>query len=123
MIKMQLARQEKREKRKLRVRKTLRGNHEKPRMCVFKSNKHIGVQLIDDEKGITICSAATIDKDFQGSDFCKKTKDSAKKVGAKIAEIAKKHNISEVIFDRGRFKYHGLLAELAEGARASGLKF
>lgn len=115
--------QETRNKRALRVRKNLRGNNEKPRLTVFKSNKHISVQLIDDENGLTIGSAATIDKDFKGTDFGKKTKDAAKKVGEKIAEIAKKHNISEVIFDRGRFKYHGILAELAEGARASGLKF
>lgn len=119
----QKAKQERREKRALRVRKTLRGNHEKPRLCVFKSNRHISVQLIDDEKGITIGSAATIDKDFQGTEFAKKSKESAKKVGEKIAEIAKKNNINEVIFDRGRFKYHGILAEVAEGARASGLKF
>ncbi len=114
---------ETRHKRALRVRKKLRGNHEKPRLCVFKSNRHIGVQLIDDENGVTIGSAATIDKDFQGTDFAKKTKDAAKKVGQKIAEIAKKNNISEVIFDRGSNKYHGILAELAESARASGLKF
>ena len=92
-------------------------------MCVFKSNKHISVQLIDDEKGVTIGSAGTLDKELKGTDFATKNKESAKKVGEMIAEVAKKNNIIEVIFDRGKFKYHGILAELADGARASGLKF
>lgn len=112
-----------REKRAMRVRRKLRGNHEIPRMSVFKSNQHIAVQLIDDETGRTLGSASTFDKDFKGTQFAKKNKVSAKKLGEKIADVAKKHNIHEVIFDRGPFKYHGILAELANGARESGLKF
>jgi large subunit ribosomal protein L18 len=112
-----------RHKRTMRVRKKLRGTSSKPRLCVVKSNKHIQVQLIDDEKGQTLGSTATFAKEFCETEFNKKNKASAAKLGEKIAEIAKKHNVSEVIFDRGPFKYHGILAALAEGARTAGLQF
>jgi large subunit ribosomal protein L18 len=112
-----------RTKRSLRVRKKLRGTASKPRLSVHKSNKNIQAQLIDDEKGVTLGMAATFSKEFAGTAFAKKSKESAKKLGEKIAEIAKKHNVQEVVFDRGPFKYHGILAELADAARANGLKF
>jgi large subunit ribosomal protein L18 len=110
-------------KRALRVRKHLRGTSEKPRLSVVKSNKHIQVQLIDDEKGLTLGHTATFAKEFKTTEFCAKNKKSARKLGEHIAEIAKKQNIKEVIFDRGPFKYHGILAELADGAREAGLQF
>lgn len=112
-----------RKTRAMRVRKKLRGTGLKPRLCVVKSNKHIQVQLIDDEAGKTLGSTATFSKEFANTDFAKKNKASAAKLGEKIAEIAKEQNVTEVVFDRGPFKYHGILAALADGARAAGLQF
>jgi large subunit ribosomal protein L18 len=110
-------------RRALRVRKRVRGTTEKPRLSVVKSNKHIQVQLIDDEKGITLGHLATFAKQFRETEFSCKNKNSARKLGELIAAIAKDKNIKEVVFDRGRFKYHGILAELANAARAAGLQF
>lgn len=112
-----------RKNRTFRVRKKLQGTSLRPRLCVVKSNKHIHAQLIDDEAGTTLGTVATFAKEFQGTEFAKKNKASATKLGEKIAEIAKQHNVSQVIFDRGPFKYHGILAALADGARAAGLQF
>lgn len=112
-----------RSKRRASVRNKLRGTGLRPRMCVVKSNKHIAVQLIDDEKAVTLGSTATFSKEFKSTEFNKKNKESAKKLGQRIAEIAKEKNITEVIFDRGCSKYHGVLAELANAAREAGLKF
>lgn len=112
-----------REKRALRVRKHLRGTSVKPRLCVFKSNCHIQAQLIDDEAGKTIGGISTYAKEFRNTEFNKKNKASARKLGEHIAEIAKSKNIKEIVFDRGSHKYHGVLAELADAARAGGLKF
>ena len=110
-------------KRALRNRKHLRGTAQKPRLCVVKTNKHIQAQLIDDEAGQTLGSASTQAKDFKSLDFAGRNKQSAKKIGEIIGEIAKQKNIKEVVFDRGPFKYHGILAELADAARAAGLQF
>lgn len=112
-----------RQKRAMRVRKGLRGNAQKPRLCAVKSNCHIQVQLIDDEAGKTLAGVATFAKEFRGTPFCKKNKASAKRLGEHIAEQALKLGIKEVIFDRGPFKYHGVLAELADAARSAGLQF
>lgn len=109
-----------RKKRQMRIRKKLKGVAERPRLSVSKTLKHIGVQLIDDEKGQTLASFSTLSKDAKGQ---KKSKEGARFIGKKIAELAKKKNIEKVIFDRGRFKYHGLVAELADAARESGIKF
>lgn len=105
-------------KRVMRVRKKVKGTAEKPRLSVSKTLKHIYVQLIDDAKGITLCGFGTMGKKGQ-----KKSKESAAWVGTQIAELAKKQNIEEVVFDRGRYKYHGLIAALADKAREAGLKF
>lgn len=118
-----LRKQEIRLKRAMRVRKKLRGTSAKPRLCVVKSNKHIQVQLIDDEAGKTLGTAATFAKEYCNTEFSKKNKASAAKLGEKIAEIAKGQNVTEVVFDRGPFKYHGILAALADSARAAGLQF
>lgn len=112
-----------RKRRTMRVRQKLRGTSSKPRLCVIKSNKHIHVQLIDDESGKTLGMAGTFDKEFRNTDFSKKNKASATKLGEKIAEIAKQNDVKVVIFDRGPFKYHGILAALADSARAAGLQF
>jgi len=90
-----------RKKRAMRVRKHLRGTASKPRLCVVKTNKHIQAQLIDDEQGITLASASTFSKELQNSEFNRKNKSSARKIGESIADIAKSKNIKEVIFDRG----------------------
>lgn len=118
-----LKKQELRHKRSMRVRKHLHGSIVKPRLCVVKSNKHIQVHLIDDENGVTLGSTATFAKEFRSTEHNCKNKSSARKLGERIAEIAKEKNIKEVVFDRGPFKYHGILAELADAARAGGLKF
>ncbi len=107
----------------LRVRKQVRGTAEKPRLSVFKSNMHIFAQLIDDEKGFTLASAGTVMKDFQDNKLGKKSKEAARAVGAKIADVAKQKNIANAVFDRGFNKYHGLLAEVANAARETGLQF
>lgn len=112
-----------RQKRAFRVRKRLHGTAKKPRLSVHKSNKHIIAQLIDDEKGVTIGMVGTNSKSLKGTEFSKKNKASAEHLGKEIAKIAKSHDIEEVQFDRGQFNYHGILASLADAARAEGLKF
>lgn len=110
-------------RRALRVRKKVQGTDTKPRMCVVKTNKHIQVQLINDEAGKTVAALSTKSKELQKTPYTKKNKASAKALGEMIAEKAKKLGISEVVFDRGPFRYHGILAELADSARAGGLQF
>lgn len=115
------SRNDKRVKRHLRVRKNLIGTPEKPRLCVFRSNKNISAQIIDDENGNTLVSASTLEKELKGENGGKK--DAAKKVGELIAKRALDKGIENVAFDRGGFLYHGRVKELAEGAREAGLKF
>jgi len=118
----QLHRNHIRTKRAMRVRQRLRGNQEKPRLSVFKSSKHLYVQLIDDVQSTTIASTSTLSKEFRQTEYNRKNKDSAKQLGLKIAELAKGKNIKTVVFDRGRFKYHGVIASIADGAREGGLQ-
>lgn len=108
--------------RAIRVRKHIRGTSNKPRLSVMKSNQHIAVQIIDDEKAITLASASTLMKEFRSKKLGR-TKEAAKQIGAKIAELAKAQDIEAVVFDRGHNKFHGLIAELANAARANGLQF
>ena len=112
-----------RARRLLRVRSQVKGTALKPRMSVLKSNKHLAVQIIDDEASVTLFSASTMTQERKTLQFGKKSKEAAKHLGVKIAEMAKKHNVERVVFDRGRYKYHGLLAELANSAREAGLQF
>lgn len=123
MIHKSKNRQRLRTNRAFRVRKSIKGTASKPRLSVFKSNCHVQAQLIDDATGTTIGTAATFGKDLRTTQFNKKNKASARKIGELIAEIAKSKNIKEVVFDRGPFKYHGILAELANAAREGGLQF
>ena len=116
-------RNQQRKRRVFRVRKQVRGNSVKPRLSVLKTNKHISVQLIDDENHITLGSAGTCAKENQKTELGKKSKESAKHIGKKIAEIAQGLQIKTVVFDRGRLKYHGIIAELANAAREAGLQF
>lgn len=111
-----------RKTRALRVRKKVRGTAEIPRMCVVKTNKHIQVQIIDDEAHATLCSASTLSKELKGTEFACRSKASAAKLGEIIAKAAQGLKIKQVKFDRGQFKYHGILAELADAARKAGLQ-
>ena len=113
---------EKKQRRAMRVRKLVRGTQVKPRMCVVKTNKHIQVQLINDDQGQTLASLSTNAKELKQQET-KKNKATAKMLGEMIAEKAKKLGISQVVFDRGPFRFHGILAELANSARAGGLQF
>ena len=110
-------------RRKNRVRKKLRGTAEQPRLSVHRSNKHIYCQLIDDETGQTIASASTRDKDLAGSIKFGGNVDAAKQIGEAIAERAKSAGVKTVRFDRGRYNYHGRVAEVANAAREAGLEF
>ena len=114
---------EKRVKRHARVRKNLFGTPERPRLCVYRSNKNISAQVIDDVNGVTLVSASSLDKELKGEIGYGGNKEAAKKVGEALAKRALAKGIEEVCFDRGGFLYHGRVEQLAEGAREAGLKF
>ncbi|MHC6178393.1 50S ribosomal protein L18 [Clostridium sp. JNZ X4-2] len=109
-----------RTKRHLRVRKKIFGTAEKPRLSVYRSDKNIYAQIIDDIKGATLVSASSLDKEFQGIGS---NREAAKTVGEIIAKKAIEKGIKEVVFDRGGYIYHGRVQNLAEGAREAGLEF
>lgn len=111
-----------RAKRVRRIRKKLSGTAERPRLCVFKSNKHIYAQIVDDSIGQTLVSMSTLSKSFEAKDAKGKV-GIAKEIGLAIAERAKAAGISKVIFDRGGYVYHGRVKSLSEGAREGGLEF
>ena len=119
----QLSRNDRRLKRHARVRKNVFGTPEKPRMCVFRSNANISVQIIDDVSGTTLASASSIDKDLKAEIGYGGNKAAAAKVGKAIAEKAAAKGITEVCFDRGGYLFHGRVKELADAAREGGLKF
>ena len=107
-------------KRHVRVRAKIAGTAARPRLCVYRSNANISAQIIDDERGVTLVSASTLEASFEGIGS---NKEAAKKVGLMIAQRAIDKGISEVVFDRGGYIYHGRVSELAAGAREGGLKF
>ena len=109
-----------RQKRHLRVRNHVAGTAQRPRLNVFRSLAHIYAQIIDDDKGMTLAAASSLDKDFQGKGG---NIAAAKAVGAAIAKKALEKGITEVVFDRGGYIYHGRVAALAQAARDGGLKF
>ena len=106
--------------RHVRVRGKISGTPERPRLSVFRSNANIYAQIIDDVAGVTLVSASTLEKDFEGTGS---NKEAARKVGVVLAERAKAKGITTVVFDRSGYIYHGRVAELAEGAREGGLEF
>ena len=107
-------------RRHKRVRAKISGTAECPRLNVFRSSQHIYAQIIDDVKGVTLAAASTTEKGFEGNGGnC----EAAKKVGLMIAEKAQAAGITDVVFDRGGYVYHGRVAALAEGAREGGLNF
>ncbi|WP_281228005.1 50S ribosomal protein L18 [Flavobacterium aquiphilum] len=116
---MSLTKPERRQRIRFRIRKTISGSAAKPRLSVFRSNKEIYAQLIDDVNGVTILAASSREKEIgKGTNI-----EVATAVGKLAAEKALKAGISEVTFDRGGYLYHGRIKSLAEGARAAGLKF
>jgi large subunit ribosomal protein L18 len=112
-----------RETRKARVRKKIMGSKKRPRLNVYRSNKHIYAQLVEDMDGGTIVSVSTLSKEFRQDVSKMKKVDAAKKVGELIGKLAKEKNIEKVVFDRSGYLYHGRVKALAEGAREAGLKF
>lgn len=116
-------RNEARKRRHLRVRKRVQGSVERPRLNVYRSNKHIYAQVIDDVNGATLVSASTLDKELReavtnGSDV-----EAARKVGELVAKRALAKGLSSVVFDRGGYLYHGRVQALADAAREAGLEF
>lgn len=107
-------------KRHKRIRAKISGTAARPRLDVFRSNANIYAQIIDDENGVTLLSASTLDKEFEGYGG---NKEAAKAVGTMIAKRALERGITEVVFDRGGYVYHGRVQALAEAAREGGLKF
>ncbi len=119
MIK-KINRKEERQRRHTRVRNKISGTPERPRLCIFRSNNNLYVQVIDDIAANTLVAASTLDKEVKEKHA---NKQAAKEVGALIAKRALEKNIKEVVFDRGGYIYHGVVKELAEAAREAGLVF
>ena len=113
-------RKEQRERRHLRVRRKISGTAERPRLCVYRSNSNLYVQIIDDVAGNTLVQASTLDKEVKTKHA---NKEAAKEVGKLVAKRALEKNIKSVVFDRGGYIYHGVVKELAESAREGGLEF
>lgn len=116
---MKISKKQARAKRKIRIRKKISGTQSRPRLVVFRSNKHIYAQLINDEQAATLASFSSCNLDGEN----KLTVETAKNVGKMIAEKAKSQNIESVVFDRNGYYYHGRVKALADGAREMGLKF
>ena len=110
-----------RQRRHLRLRKRVTGTPERPRLAVFRSLTHIYAQVIDDTQGRTLAAASDLEKDLRAGEG--KKSDSARRVGALIAERAKTAGVTQVVFDRGGFQFHGRVKALAESAREAGLTF
>ncbi|MBJ7504749.1 MAG: 50S ribosomal protein L18 [Ilumatobacteraceae bacterium] len=115
-------RHELRLRRHRRVRKKVRGTAVRPRLAIYRSNKHLIAQVIDDDSGRTIASASSLEADFRKTQSGS-TVAAAAAVGSLVAERTKQAGISSVVFDRGGFLYHGRIAAIAEAARAAGLEF
>ena len=107
-------------RRHIRVRRKISGTTERPRLCVYISNKNLFVQVIDDVNGVTLAQASTLDKEVKTKHA---NKEAAKEVGALVAKRAMEKNITTVVYDRGGYVYHGVVKELAEAAREAGLVF
>ena len=114
---------EERLRRHTRVRKKISGTAETPRLSVYRSLNHIYVQIIDDVKGVTLCSASTMDKEVKGEIKDMTKTDAAKAVGKKVAERALAKGVKAVVFDRGGYLYTGRVQAVADGAREAGLNF
>ena len=119
-----LSPRELKERRKLRVRRKIQKTYSgRPRLSVFRSNKHIYAQVIDDDKGATLAAASTLDKDLKGEGKSGADRGAAEAVGKLLAERAKAAGVTKVVFDRGGYIYHGRVKALADAAREGGLTF
>ena len=114
---------EARKRRQRRIRARIQGSAERPRLNVFRSTNHIYAQLIDDNAGVTLASASTLDQTLREATAALKKAEAARLVGEALGERALAAGLQEVVFDRGGYRYHGRVAALAEGARHAGLKF
>ena len=112
-----------RQKRHIRVRGSVFGTAERPRLNVFRSSKHIYAQVIDDTQGRTVAAASTMDKELRDKLSDRNKTDEAREVGKLLAERARDKGVSKVVFDRGGWLYHGRVKSLADGAREQGLEF
>jgi large subunit ribosomal protein L18 len=110
-----------RTRRHARVRKSVTGTAERPRLAVFRSNRHVVAQVIDDRAGVTVAAASTLETDLRGGTTS--NREAAAKVGTLVAERAKAAGVDTVVFDRGGFRYQGRVAALADAAREAGLEF
>ncbi|MCC5915554.1 MAG: 50S ribosomal protein L18 [Balneolaceae bacterium] len=114
---------ERRNKIRRRIRSTIRGTGERPRLSIFKSSKHVYLQLINDRENVTLLSVSTKSKDLQDQIDGKEKLESAKVVGETLAKAASEQGINKVVFDRSGYKYHGIVKAAADGAREGGLDF
>lgn len=117
----QKAKQTRRTRRRTGIRKRVSGTGTVPRLCIYRSLRHVYVQVVNDLDGTTLCAASTMDKGFSGD--ATGNAEAAKAVGKLIAERAKAKGVEKVVFDRGGFRYHGRVQALADAAREGGLKF
>ena len=120
---MALTKRESRTRRHTRVRKKITGTPERPRLCVFRSEKHIYAQIIDDSLGRTLCSASSLSPEIRNEDAKGSAVAGARLVGKLVAQKAAEANVKKAVFDRGGYRYHGRVKELAEAAREAGLEF
>jgi len=112
-----------RRRRKLRFMKKIRGTSDRPRLCVYRSNKHIYAQIVDDQETRTLASVSTLSKELASLADKRATTEAARKVGELIARKARERNIQKVVFDRNGFLYHGRVRAVADAAREAGLEF
>ena len=112
-----------RERRKLRIRRKISGGTERPRLSIFRSGRHVYVQVVNDADGKTLAAASTLSRDLKSTLSEDNKTDAAKKVGALIAKICLERKIDKVVFDRNGYLYHGRVKALADAAREAGLKF
>lgn len=119
----QIDREGARLKRKMRIRKKVHGTPERPRLTVFRSDKHIYAQVVDDTRGVTLAAASTLSPDFKEQEKPKGKVESAKLVGQLIARKAQANGVAKVVFDRNGYMYHGRIKALADSAREAGLDF
>ncbi|MFO7831651.1 MAG: 50S ribosomal protein L18 [Desulfuromonadaceae bacterium] len=118
-----ISRAESRKRRQTRVRRKVTGTADRPRLCVFRSSKHIYAQIIDDSQGVTVASASTRDKSVVDGLSYTGNVEAAKAVGEKIAQNAQEKGVKNVVFDRNGFVYHGRVKTVADAAREAGLDF
>lgn len=112
-----------RQRRKMRVRKKIRGTRSRPRLAVYRSSKHVYAQIIDDDAGRTLVAAASCSKKERTAGDERSKSDTAFELGKRVAEACRSKGIKTVVFDRGGYEFHGRVAKVAEGAREGGLRF